>query len=75
MSKVAQHSGSPCLTRLQTNNVDAPRTSTKWLESGALKPNIGEDLSFSEVATAHQLQEDNTLHAARDLHGKTVLTP
>jgi len=47
----------------------------RWLVEGKLKPNIGRRMKLSETATAHQLQEDNTLRNAGTLSGKIVLTP
>jgi NADPH:quinone reductase-like Zn-dependent oxidoreductase len=35
---------------------------------------IGKRLPLDEAATAHQLQEDKTLHAQGELSGKIVLT-
>ncbi len=39
------------------------------------KPLIGQTLPLSEAATAHQLQEDNTIKRAGTLRGKIVLIP
>jgi len=47
----------------------------RWLVEGKLKANIGRRMKLSETATAHQLQEDNTLRNAGTLSGKIVLTP
>jgi len=47
----------------------------RWLVEGKLKANIGRRMKLSETATAHQLQEDNTLRNAGTLRGKIVLTP
>lgn len=47
----------------------------KWLIEGKLKANIGRRFQLAETAIAHQLQEDNTIHGAGNLHGKIILTP
>ena len=39
------------------------------------KPNIGATFSLADAATAHQLQEDNTLNSVGTLTGKIVLNP
>ncbi len=46
-----------------------------WLTTGQLKPHIGKILSLSETASAHVLQEQNTLQKAGSLSGKIVLKP
>ena len=47
----------------------------RWLAKGKLKPRIGRVMKLSEAATAHQLQEENTLRKAGTLSGKIVLVP
>jgi NADPH2:quinone reductase len=47
----------------------------RWLVEKKLKANIGRRMKLSEAASAHQLQEDNTLKSAGTLSGKIVLTP
>ncbi len=44
-------------------------------ERGKWTPLIGRTLPLSEAASAHQLQEDNTLNKLGTLTGKIVLTP
>lgn len=44
-------------------------------EAGQWKPAIGKTMPLSEAATAHQLQEDNTLNLQGTLSGKIVLEP
>jgi len=46
-----------------------------WLASGALKASIDRTLPLSDAATAHALQEENTLQQAGTLAGKIVLKP
>lgn len=46
-----------------------------WLSEGKLKPKIDRVMPLSETATAHRLQEDNTLRQAGTLSGKIVLVP
>ena len=48
---------------------------TRWLAEGKLKANIDRVLPLSEVAAAHQLQEENTIGLAGTLAGKIVLKP
>ena len=48
---------------------------TRWLAEGKLKANIDRVLPLSEVAAAHQLQEENTIWLAGTLAGKIVLKP
>jgi NADPH:quinone reductase len=43
--------------------------------SGGWNPQIGKTLPLSDAATAHQLQEDNTLGGSGTLTGKIVLNP
>jgi NADPH2:quinone reductase len=47
----------------------------RWLAKGKLRPRIDRVMPLSQTAAAHQLQEDNTLHAAGTLAGKIVLEP
>lgn len=47
----------------------------QWMAEGKLKPLIGKQLTFSQAAAAHQLQEENTLGKAGTLTGKIVATP
>lgn len=44
-------------------------------ESGAWRPQISRMLSLADGASAHRLQEENTLQGAGTLAGKIVLTP
>ena len=46
-----------------------------WLAEGKLKANIDRVLPLSETATAHRLQEENTIGLAGTLAGKIVLKP
>lgn len=46
---------------------------SRWLEEGRLQPRIDRVLPLSEAATAHRLQEDNTLRKTGVLSGKIVL--
>lgn len=45
----------------------------RWLAEGRLQPRIDRVLPLAEAATAHRLQEDNTLRKAGVLAGKIVL--
>ena len=47
----------------------------RWLAEGKLKANIDRVLPLSEVAAAHQLQEENTIGLAGTLAGKILLKP
>ena len=47
----------------------------KWMAAGALNVLIDRLLPFSDAATAHQVQEENTLGKAGTLTGKIVLEP
>ena len=47
----------------------------RWLARGRLHPRIDRVMKLAEAATAHQLQEDNTLRKAGTLAGKIVLVP
>ena len=47
----------------------------RWLGSGQLRPNIDRVLPLAETATAHRLQEENTVLRRGVLHGKLVLKP
>jgi NADPH2:quinone reductase len=46
-----------------------------WLASGKLKPRIDRVLPLAEAATAHRLQEENTIGKSGVLAGKIVLKP
>jgi NADPH:quinone reductase len=46
-----------------------------WLAEGRLRPRIDRVLPLEQAATAHRLQEDNTLGKAGTLGGKIVLKP
>ncbi len=46
----------------------------RWASSGEWVPVIGQTLPLSEAASAHRLQEDNTLQKQGTLTGKIVLT-
>lgn len=54
---------------------DAADDLNEWLAAGKLKPRIDRVLPLEEVATAHRLQEENTIGRAGTLAGKIVLTP
>jgi NADPH2:quinone reductase len=45
----------------------------RWESEGKLKANIDRVLPLSEIAAAHRLQEDNTIHKAGTLTGKIVI--
>jgi len=47
----------------------------RWLSSGQLRANIDRVMSLAETATAHRLQEENTVLQHGVLHGKIVLKP
>jgi len=47
----------------------------RWLAEGQLKANISRVLPLAEAASAHKLQEENTLQKAGTLGGKIVLKP
>lgn len=47
----------------------------RWMARGRLRPRIDRILPLAEAATAHRLQEENTLHGAGTISGKIVLTP
>ena len=47
----------------------------RWLVEGKLKPKIDRLMPLSETATAHRLQEENTLRKTGVLAGKIVLKP
>jgi NADPH2:quinone reductase len=47
----------------------------RWLKDGKLRAIIGKVLPLAEVADAHRLQEENTLHKAGTLMGKIVILP
>ena len=46
-----------------------------WLAAGKLRAKIGRVMKLAETASAHQLQEENTLQMAGTLAGKIVLEP
>ncbi len=45
----------------------------RWQCEGKLKANIDRVVPLSEIAAAHRLQEDNTIHKAGTLTGKIVI--
>src|SRR5260370_1199902 len=47
----------------------------RWLADGKLHVTIGRRFKLSEAASAHRLQEENTLQKAGSLTGKIVITP
>ncbi|HKQ39444.1 MAG TPA: zinc-binding dehydrogenase, partial [Verrucomicrobiae bacterium] len=47
----------------------------RWLREGKLKPKIDRVIPLSEAATAHRLQEENTIGKKGTLSGKIVLKP
>jgi NADPH2:quinone reductase len=47
----------------------------RWMSAGKLHAQIGKTLPLSEAATAHRLQEENTLQKSGTLSGKIVLKP
>ncbi len=47
----------------------------RWMARGKLKANIGREMPLAEAASAHRLQENNTLKKAGTLTGKIVLKP
>jgi NADPH2:quinone reductase len=47
----------------------------RWLAEGKLRPKIDRVLPLSQTATAHKLQEENTIGKAGTLAGKIVLKP
>lgn len=47
----------------------------RWMAEGKLRPLVGRELPLSDTATAHRLQEENTLQQAGTLVGKIVLVP
>jgi NADPH2:quinone reductase len=47
----------------------------RWLEEGKLKAKIDRVMPLSQTATAHRLQEENTIGKAGTLAGKIVLKP
>ncbi len=48
---------------------------SQWLMSGTIRPLIDRILPLSDAATAHRLQEDNTIQRTGVLSGKIVLKP
>ena len=47
----------------------------RWLAASQVRANIDRVMPLAEAATAHRLQEENTLHKSGALAGKIVLTP
>lgn len=47
----------------------------EWMATGLLDPRIDRELSLSEAAEAHRLQESSTIQESATLKGKIVLTP
>lgn len=47
----------------------------QWMAQGKLRALIGQRFPLTEVAAAHQLQEDNTVKKAGTLAGKIVILP
>ncbi len=47
----------------------------RWLAEGKLRANIAREMPLSETASAHLLQEANTVNSAGTLQGKIVLRP
>jgi len=47
----------------------------RWLAGGQYKPRISRVLPLAEAATAHRLQEENTIQRKGELAGKLVLKP
>ena len=47
----------------------------RWLSEGKLKPKVDRVLPLSDAATAHRLQEENTIGKKGTLSGKIVLRP
>jgi NADPH2:quinone reductase len=47
----------------------------RWMSAGKLKAQIGKTLPLAEAASAHRLQEENTLQKSGTLAGKIVLKP
>ena len=45
----------------------------QWFAQGKLQPQIGKQLSLSQAAEAHRLQEENTLEKSGNIAGKIVL--
>jgi len=45
----------------------------RWLATGKIQPLIGKTYPLAELAAAHQLQEDNTLHKQGSLLGKILI--
>jgi NADPH2:quinone reductase len=45
----------------------------RWQSEGKLKANIARVLPLAEIAAAHRLQEENTIHKAGTLTGKIVI--
>jgi NADPH:quinone reductase len=53
----------------------AAKDINRWLSEGKLKPKIDRVLPLSEAATAHRVQEENTIGEKGTLSGKIVLKP
>ena len=47
----------------------------RWMKDGKVRANIDRVLPLAETATAHRLQEDNTVRKAGTLAGKIVVKP
>jgi len=45
----------------------------QWMETGRLKANIGASFTMDQIAAAHELQENATLHHSAELAGKIVI--
>ncbi len=45
----------------------------RWLATGKLQPLIGRTFPLAELAAAHQLQEENTIHKSGSLLGKILI--
>jgi NADPH:quinone reductase len=53
----------------------AAKEINRWLSEGKLKPKIDRVMPLSEAATAHRVQEENTIGKKGTLSGKIVLKP
>ncbi len=53
----------------------AAKDINRWLAAGQLHPRIDRMLPLSEAATAHKLQEENTIGQQGTISGKLVLSP
>jgi len=47
----------------------------QWYVQGLWRPLVGQTFPLAQVAEAHQLQEDNTLHKQKTLSGKILVLP